>query len=75
MRESRKTERMQLPRDAMEEWLVSQTTKPSTGLAKRRTPAKDAYEAWIAKRVDNALKRRKVAIMAAKAAEGDGKSA
>ena len=58
MRESKKTEQMQLPRDTTEVWLESQKT-PRRRAVTHVNPPEDALEAWINKRVGRALKRGK----------------
>ena len=45
MRESRRTEKMQLPKDATEAWL--ETQKPSLRGARHRNSPKDTLEAWV----------------------------
>lgn len=59
MRESRKTERMKLPKDTTEAWLESQ--KPDRTRARHRSPPEDTFEAWVEKRVSKALERRRLA--------------
>lgn len=59
MRESRKTEKMQLPKDTTEAWLESQ--KPSTREARHRRPPEDTMETWVEKRVTEVLRRKKPA--------------
>lgn len=63
MRESKKTERMHLPRDSIEVWLESQTPAPSE--SKHRSPPEDTYEAWIKKRTGKRgmpAKGKKIAV-------------
>lgn len=60
MRESPKTERMHLPVDSTEIWLEAQTKPPRVG-GRHRSPPQDSFEAWIEKRVGEALKREKPA--------------
>lgn len=49
MRESRKTEKMHLPKGSTESWLESQTPVRRSG--KHGNPPPDTYEAWVEKRV------------------------
>lgn len=58
MRESRKTEKMRLPRDSMEEWLESQAPKPHE--IKHEKPPKDVFEAWMEKRVEKSREGKKM---------------
>ncbi len=55
MRESKRTEKMHLPRDSTELWLEAQ--EPSLHAAKHRNPTADSYEAWITGRVEKRLER------------------
>ena len=57
MRESRKTERMHLPKDTTEVWLEAQ--KPSMKGTRHRVPPEDSIETGIEMRVSRALGRRK----------------
>lgn len=59
MRESKKTERMHLPRGSTEEWLESQT--PTYTEVMHRNPPRDSFEAWIEKRVEESRKGKKTA--------------
>ena len=59
MRESRRTEKMHLPKDTTEAWLDAQ--KPSMKGTRHRKPPEDSMEAWIKKRVSKTLERRKPA--------------
>ena len=63
MRESRKTEKMHLPRDSMEEWLESQRPKPSE--VKHEKPPKDIFEAWMEKRVEESQGKKMEAQLSA----------
>ena len=54
MRESRKTERMHLPKDSGEEWMDLQEPR-ALGRTHRKAPD-NAYDTWLAKRVES--KRR-----------------
>ena len=54
MRESRRTEKMHLPRDSGEEWLDLQ--KPRAMGEKHRKPPANGYEAWLEKRVQGSGK-------------------
>lgn len=58
MRESRRTERMHLPKDSTEVWLESQSVQKRQKAA-HRNPPKDALEAWIERRVEEALRGTK----------------
>ena len=58
MRESKRTEKLRLPRDSMETWLEQQKPPPATA-EEHRAPPRDALEEWVEKRVDAALKREK----------------
>jgi len=49
MRESKKTERMHLPRGSTETWLESQT--PGNKSGRHGIPPPDTYETWVEKRV------------------------
>jgi hypothetical protein len=60
MRESKKTERMHLPRDSTEVWLESQRVQRRHEAA-HRSPPRDPLEAWIEKRVEEALKGTRAA--------------
>jgi hypothetical protein len=64
MRESRRTERMHLPRDSTEAWLESQRVRKHHE-AKHRNPPKDPLEAWIERRVEDALRSTKAEAKAA----------
>lgn len=58
MRESKRTEKLQLPKDSTETWLELQ--KPPPGRAEtHRTPPRDSFESWVDKQVEAALKRSK----------------
>jgi len=59
MRESKRTEKMQLPKDTTEAWLESQ--RPSVSATRHRSPLEDSFEAWMEKRVQKTLKHKKVA--------------
>jgi hypothetical protein len=50
MRESKKTEKMHLPRGSTELWLESRT--PTKGGVKHRNPPENSYETWVEKRVE-----------------------
>lgn len=58
MRESRRTEKMRLPGDAVEIWLMSQTPKAKAAHVRGTLP-KDSLEAWVEKRVAESLRRKK----------------
>jgi hypothetical protein len=51
MRESGRTEKMRLPRDATEVWLETQTPGPNKA-EKHRNPPNGVYEAWLEKLVE-----------------------
>lgn len=51
MRESSKTEEMQLPPDTYEGWLRTQRVHHSAG-APAGAPAQDSYETWLETRVE-----------------------
>lgn len=56
MRESAKTDRTHLPKDAYEEWLKSQKEELSAkGRGKKVT--ENSFEAWMAKRVEKQAKK------------------
>ena len=59
MRESRRTERMRLPVDTTELWMVSQKSSPSE--VRHRKPPEDSFEAWVGKRVAERIKGTKSA--------------
>jgi hypothetical protein len=56
MRESKKTEKMHLPRGSDEEWL--ETQKPGLHGSRPRNPPENVYEAWLEKRVERRTKRK-----------------
>jgi hypothetical protein len=55
MRESRKGEKMHLPRDSYEEW--SEAQKTGVSATKHRKAPENTYEAWVEKRVKKKVKR------------------
>ncbi|MDA4124804.1 MAG: hypothetical protein OK438_05055 [Thaumarchaeota archaeon] len=58
MRESSRIEKTKLPVDVYEGWLKTQATQPEKG--RRVVPnEKDAYEAWIGKRVEKKAQENK----------------
>lgn len=65
MRESKRTEKMHLPKDSTELWLEAQ--EPAARAAKHRNPAMDSYEAWIAGKVGERLEQEKAKRPAVKA--------
>lgn len=56
MRESRRTERMRLPRGSDEEWLDSQ--KPGPHGSRPKNPPENMYEAWLEKRIEKRRRQR-----------------
>lgn len=58
MRESSKSEKTRLPADSFEEWIRTQTVKPA-GEKRPRKPSENQYEAWVNKRVEKRLGRRR----------------
>lgn len=60
MRESRRTERMHLPMDSTKAWLESQRVRKHHEVA-HRNPPKDSLEAWIERRVEEAVRGARAA--------------
>jgi hypothetical protein len=56
MRESRRTERMHLPKDAGEDWLDSQKPKPQG--KRHRNPPQDVYATWLDERVEKRQRKK-----------------
>jgi hypothetical protein len=56
MRESRRTEKMRLPKETGEDWLDSQKPRPQG--KKHRNPPEDVYATWLSIRVERRRKAR-----------------
>lgn len=58
MRESKKTEKMHLPKETTEAWL--ETQEPVRMGVSHRRPPEDSFEVWVEKRVAKTIKNQKV---------------